>query len=68
MTRVGNRIKAVRARMQQTIPYGPLAEHLEPNELRARMNAVDPNVKQGYIDRVGDEEWRRIIQDINGGR
>ena len=59
-------IQRLRQRMQDRIPYGPTRENLTSLEARKRLQAIDPLVKAGEIQRVGDVEWARMMQELYG--
>jgi len=59
-------ISNLRHRMQEKIPYGPLREYMTKQETRLMLQNVDPAAKQQLIRRVGDEEWRRMMEDLYG--
>lgn len=66
---VQNSIKKVaklRERMNERIPYGPLRQNLTSKEARVLLQEMDPYDKQSLIQKVGDEEWRRMMEDLYG--
>lgn len=60
------RIARLRARMHTRIPYGPLRQQLTSQEARKMIQNMDPIAKQDFIKRVGDEEWRRMMEEFDG--
>jgi hypothetical protein len=59
-------IQSLRERMQEKIPYGPLREHLTDKETRIAIQDLDPEVKRGLMQKVGPEEWHRMMEDLYG--
>lgn len=66
MLRVSNRVNAVRERMAKVIPYGPKSSQMTPVELRRKLNKINPATLEQFIQRVGDEEYDRMMLDIYG--
>ena len=60
-------ISKLRDRMDERIPYGPLRENLTKKEMRVQIQNMDPQAKFEVMQRVGDEEWRRMMEDLYGG-
>ena len=56
----------LRGRMDERIPYGPLRKNLTSKEARLLMQEMDPQEKHSLIQKVGDEEWRRMMEDLYG--
>ena len=65
--RMRTRLAKFRTRMGQTIPYGPAGVGMSNQEVRKRLQEVDPVVKRDLIARAGDDEWRKVMQDLYGG-
>ena len=61
-------ISRLREEMSTTIPYGPLRKFLTAKETRLELQRVDPQTKSDFIQRVGDEEWRRMMDDLYGDK
>ena len=62
----GEVIKRVRSRMQQVMPYGPMRQYLSQPEQRQMLQQMDPIAKQQLAQRMGDDEWRKMLQDLYG--
>ena len=60
------RIARIRERMSNTIPYGPLREYLTSKESRLQLQNMDPNAKIALRQKMGDEEWNRMLERIGG--
>lgn len=61
-------IARVRERMKEVMPYGPLRQYLTREEIRLKLQNMDAGVKQNLMQRVGDEEWRNMMQDLYGDK
>jgi hypothetical protein len=61
------RMGKLRQRMDQRIPYGPLRQYMSQNEVRKEFQNMDPDMKMQMMQKVGDEEWRRMMEDLYGG-
>ena len=60
------RMSRLRARMNERIPYGPLRQHLSNKEIRMEFQNMNPDAKIQMMQQVGDEEWRRMMEDLYG--
>ena len=58
----------LRKRFQEHIPYGPLRSYMTTKEARLRLQEVDPGTKAQFRERGGDEEWRRMMEDLYGNK
>ena len=67
VTRAVDRVNSMRTRMNGVIPYGPLSGDMSPTETRKTLSGLDPTAKMEFIQRVGDDEWRKMMSDIYGG-
>ena len=65
--RVQRRIERLRNNMALKIPYGPKGGQLSPQELRLKIQNMDPTVKLRIIQTIGPEEWARTIEDLYAG-
>ena len=64
--RVTGRLHRFRKHMTKIIPYGPRSGHATTREIGQRLTQLNPDVKLDFINRVGDDEWRRMMDDIYG--
>ena len=53
---------------KKVMPYGPTGIGLTDREARMRLQNVDPMVKEKFIQQVGDDEWRSMMQEMYGGK
>lgn len=60
------RLSKARELLQKRVPYGPLRTYLTGREARLQFQEMDPEAKRQLIQRVGDEEWRRMMEDLYG--
>ena len=60
------RMSKLRARMNARIPYGRLRQHLNSKEIRMEFQNMNPDAKIQMMQQVGDEEWRRMMEDLYG--
>ena len=60
------RMSRLRARMNERIPYGPLRQILSNKEIRMEFQNMNPDAKIQMMQQVGDEEWRRMMEDLYG--
>ena len=64
MKGVSRKVSKLRERMQERIPLGPLSEQLTPTEMRRKLAGMDYAAKQAYIEKVGDDEWRKMMDEV----
>jgi hypothetical protein len=65
--RVQKRVDKLRQRITTKIPYGPDGGAMAPQELRLKIQNMDPAVKMRMMQTVGIEEWSRIMEDLYSG-
>ena len=65
--RVQKRVDKLRQRMTTKIPYGPDGGAMSPQELRLKIQDMDPAVKMRMMQTVGIDEWGRMMEDLYAG-
>ena len=62
------RLGKFKKHMGQVVPYGPAGMGLTDQEARLKLQNVDPSMKEKFIQQVGDDEWRSMMQELYGGK
>lgn len=57
-------ISRLREQMRDKVPYGPLRSYMTAKETRMALQDMDPVAKQQLMQRVGPEEWSRMMEDL----
>jgi len=64
--RVHDRVSRLRKRMAVKVPLGPTREKLTVQELRVKIQNMDPVTKQRMMQTVGPEQWSAILDRLYG--
>lgn len=57
----------LRGRLKDDVPYGPLREQLTSKEARLRLQKIDPVTKIELIQKMGEDEWSKLVERITNG-
>lgn len=59
-------VSRVRALVKKRMPYGPSRVGMTPRETRRLLQRLDPEAKQAMAERMGVEEWNKMMEKLYG--